>query len=268
MGGDQGGLPLPAGPAGAPVDLHRRPRRDDLRDAPRAVPAARGRAVPPRRRRSSGCCSRYCRSGLIGALTSGWVSGVRGRAILVAVARRRATRTRSGSATVVTDGAGHFRFEGPRQVAYEGRPPHIHLRVVAAEHELLLTRYVPRAGVPSMPRVSRCFRECPLSGGTDRSTFWWGEPSLAELPLTDELRKFLRETAKAPLVALQSAHRVAGGGGGGKKKKKRAELPKLIREWRLAGSPHQNSYSVCPTRIGSGKHRLTLGIDGTPALGT
>ena len=59
---------------------------------------------------------------------------------------RRGEYLRSGSATVVTDNAGRFRFEGPRPVSYEGRQPHIHLRVVAAEHELLFTRYVPRAG--------------------------------------------------------------------------------------------------------------------------
>ena len=59
---------------------------------------------------------------------------------------RRGEYVRSGSATVVTDRAGRFRFEGPRPVSYEGRPPHIHLRVVAANHELLFTRYVPRPG--------------------------------------------------------------------------------------------------------------------------
>ena len=47
---------------------------------------------------------------------------------------------------VVADRAGRFRFEGPRPVGYEGRPPHIHLRVVAANHELLFTRYVPSPG--------------------------------------------------------------------------------------------------------------------------
>ena len=53
---------------------------------------------------------------------------------------------RAGSATVVADRAGRFRFEGPRPVGYEGRPGHIHLRVVAANHELLFTRYVPSPG--------------------------------------------------------------------------------------------------------------------------
>lgn len=53
--------------------------------------------------------------------------------------------TRAGSATVVTDRAGRFRFEGPRPVSYEGREPHIHLRVLAPNHEVLVTRYVPAA---------------------------------------------------------------------------------------------------------------------------
>lgn len=53
---------------------------------------------------------------------------------------------RAGSATVVADRAGRFRLEGPRPVGYEGRPGHIHLRIVAANHELLFTRYVPRPG--------------------------------------------------------------------------------------------------------------------------
>ncbi len=51
--------------------------------------------------------------------------------------------TRAGSATVLTDRAGRFRFEGPRPVSYEGRPPHIHLRIVGRRHEVLVTRYVP-----------------------------------------------------------------------------------------------------------------------------
>ena len=56
---------------------------------------------------------------------------------------------RAGSATVLTDRVGRFRFEGPRPVSYEGRPPHIHLRIVARDHEVLLARYV------SLPRASR-----------------------------------------------------------------------------------------------------------------
>jgi protocatechuate 3,4-dioxygenase beta subunit len=59
---------------------------------------------------------------------------------------RRGQYVRAGSATVVADRAGRFRFEGPRPVGYEGRSPHIHLRVVARNHELLVTRYVPSPG--------------------------------------------------------------------------------------------------------------------------
>ena len=59
-------------------------------------------------------------------------------------ANRRGEYTRAGSATVVTNRLGRFRFEGPRPVSYEGRSPHIHLRIVARDHEILLTRYVPR----------------------------------------------------------------------------------------------------------------------------
>jgi protocatechuate 3,4-dioxygenase beta subunit len=51
--------------------------------------------------------------------------------------------TVAGSATVVTDRSGRFRFEGPYPPQYEGIPPHIHLRVVARNHVTLLARYVP-----------------------------------------------------------------------------------------------------------------------------
>jgi protocatechuate 3,4-dioxygenase beta subunit len=64
-------------------------------------------------------------------------------------ANRRGEYTRAGSATVVADRAGRFRFEGPRPVSYEGRPPHIHLRIVARDHEVLLTRYEPRPNARS-----------------------------------------------------------------------------------------------------------------------
>ena len=49
--------------------------------------------------------------------------------------------TRAASGTVRTDRAGRFRFEGPRPTAHEGRPGHIHIRVIAAGHKPLLARY-------------------------------------------------------------------------------------------------------------------------------
>ena len=59
---------------------------------------------------------------------------------------RRGEYTRASSATVVANRAGRFRFEGPRPTSYSGRSPHIHLRVVARDHEVLLTRFEPRPG--------------------------------------------------------------------------------------------------------------------------
>ena len=53
---------------------------------------------------------------------------------------------RATSATVLVDRSGRFRFEGPYPPSYEGRPPHIHLRVVGPGHEVLLLRYEPRRG--------------------------------------------------------------------------------------------------------------------------
>lgn len=54
---------------------------------------------------------------------------------------------RATSGTVLTDRSGRFRFEGPYPPSYAGAPPHIHLRVVAPAHEVLLSRYVPGRGV-------------------------------------------------------------------------------------------------------------------------
>jgi protocatechuate 3,4-dioxygenase beta subunit len=73
-------------------------------------------------------------------------------------ANRRGEYVRARSATVVTDRNGRFRLEGPKPVSYEGRPPHIHLRVVAAEHELLFTRYVPRTRATARGHVRLVLR--------------------------------------------------------------------------------------------------------------
>ena len=53
---------------------------------------------------------------------------------------------RATSATVLVDRNGRFRFEGPYPASYEGRPAHIHLRIVASGHEVLLSRYEPARG--------------------------------------------------------------------------------------------------------------------------
>jgi protocatechuate 3,4-dioxygenase beta subunit len=98
-----------------------------------------GRGAPPRRSKIG---TGHVLTGVV--LSSVDCAPFAGARIHLWQANRRGEYLRSGSATVVTDRTGRFRFEGPRPVSYEGRPPHIHLRVVAAEHELLLTRYVPR----------------------------------------------------------------------------------------------------------------------------
>lgn len=101
-----------------------------------------GRGAPPRRAKIG---TGHVLTGVV--LSSVDCSPLAGARIHLWQANRRGEYLRSGSGTVVTDRAGRFRFEGPRPVSYEGRPPHIHLRVVAAEHELLVTRYVARPGV-------------------------------------------------------------------------------------------------------------------------
>ena len=71
---------------------------------------------------------------LAGATVELWQAGRNGR------------YTRAGSATVRTNGAGRFRFEGPRPTSYSGRPAHIHLRVSGRAHEQLLARYEVASG--------------------------------------------------------------------------------------------------------------------------
>jgi protocatechuate 3,4-dioxygenase beta subunit len=99
-----------------------------------------GRGAPPRRNKIG---TGHVLTGVV--LSSVDCKPLAGARIHLWQANRRGEYVRSGSATVVTDKAGRFRFEGPPPVSYEGRPPHIHLRVVAVEHELLFTRYVKRA---------------------------------------------------------------------------------------------------------------------------
>lgn len=49
-------------------------------------------------------------------------------------------------ATVAADAQGRYRFESHAPPAYGGRPPHIHVRVSAAGHRVLVTQYYPSAG--------------------------------------------------------------------------------------------------------------------------
>jgi protocatechuate 3,4-dioxygenase beta subunit len=49
-------------------------------------------------------------------------------------------------ATVPVDAHGDFDFESNAPVAYEGRPPHIHLRVTASGLDPFVTQHYPQAG--------------------------------------------------------------------------------------------------------------------------
>jgi protocatechuate 3,4-dioxygenase beta subunit len=99
-----------------------------------------GQGAPPRRAKIG---TGHVLTGAVLSVDCRPISGAR---IHLWQSNRRGVYTRAGSATVVTDRAGRFRFEGPRPVAYEGRSPHIHLRILAADHEVLFTRYVPAPG--------------------------------------------------------------------------------------------------------------------------
>jgi protocatechuate 3,4-dioxygenase beta subunit len=71
---------------------------------------------------------------------------IRGAQVQFWQSNRKGVYVKALSATVLTNRSGQFRYESPRPVSYEGRPPHIHIRVAARGHELLLTRYVPAKG--------------------------------------------------------------------------------------------------------------------------
>ena len=100
-----------------------------------------GRGAPPRRAKIG---TGHVLTGVV--LSSVDCRPLAGARIHLWQSNRQGQYVRSGSATVVADRAGRFRLEGPRPVGYEGRSPHIHLRVVAGDHELLFTRYVPSPG--------------------------------------------------------------------------------------------------------------------------
>lgn len=49
-------------------------------------------------------------------------------------------------ATVIAGRRGGYRFESNKPIAYESRPPHIHIRVTARGLRTLVTQHYPRAG--------------------------------------------------------------------------------------------------------------------------
>ena len=97
-----------------------------------------GRGAPPRRAKIG---VGHVLTGVV--LSSVDCSPLAGARIHLWQSNRRGEYVRALSATVVSDRAGRFRFEGPRPTSYEGRSPHIHLRILANNHEVLFTRYEP-----------------------------------------------------------------------------------------------------------------------------
>ena len=49
-------------------------------------------------------------------------------------------------ATVIASATGRYRFESNRPVGYQGRPPHIHIRVSARGYRTLVTQHYPKPG--------------------------------------------------------------------------------------------------------------------------
>ncbi len=49
-------------------------------------------------------------------------------------------------ATVIADAEGRYRFTSHPPPPYAGRPPHLHLRVSAVGHAILVTQHYPKAG--------------------------------------------------------------------------------------------------------------------------
>lgn len=68
---------------------------------------------------------------------------IRGARVELWQANAKGVYVRALSGTVITDRNGRFRFQGPYPAQYEGTPPHIHLRVIASAHEVLLSRFIP-----------------------------------------------------------------------------------------------------------------------------
>ena len=100
-----------------------------------------GRSIPPQRAKIG---KGHVLTGTV--LSSVNCAPLAGAQVQVWQVSKSGRYTVAGSATVITDREGRFRFEGPYPPQYEGIPPHIHLRVVAKNHVTLLARFVPRPG--------------------------------------------------------------------------------------------------------------------------
>src|SRR5262249_2727368 len=80
---------------------------------------------------------------LTGVVLSPSCKPVAGARVSFWQANKNGVYTAAGRGAVVTDKAGHFRFEGPMPTSYSGRPAHIHIKVEAADFVPLFTEYFP-----------------------------------------------------------------------------------------------------------------------------
>jgi protocatechuate 3,4-dioxygenase beta subunit len=100
-----------------------------------------GRGMPPLRAKTG---SGHVLTGVV--LASPDCHAVRGAQVQFWQSNRRGQYTLALSATVMTDGAGHFRYTSPPPGGSQGGEPHIHIRVVADGYKPLLTRYAAGQG--------------------------------------------------------------------------------------------------------------------------
>jgi protocatechuate 3,4-dioxygenase beta subunit len=100
-----------------------------------------GRGLPPLRSKTG---TGHVLTGVV--LSALDCSPLRGAQVQFWQSNAKGAYTRALSATVLTDRSGRFRYQSPRPTSYEGLPPHIHIRVIAKGHEMLLTRFIPAKG--------------------------------------------------------------------------------------------------------------------------
>jgi protocatechuate 3,4-dioxygenase beta subunit len=129
---------LLAAPAGAGPDALR------CRPTPPDAAGPFGRGAPPLRAKIG---TGHVLTGVV--LSAIDCRPIRGAQVQLWQSNRNGRYTTRTSGTVITNGAGRFRFQGPYPPSYEGRRPHIHIRVFARLHEPLLSRYEPRTGARS-----------------------------------------------------------------------------------------------------------------------
>jgi protocatechuate 3,4-dioxygenase beta subunit len=100
-----------------------------------------GRGMPPIRARTG--TGHVLTGTVLSALGCGTL---RGAQVQFWQANKNGRYMRALSATVLTGRGGQFRYASPVPTSYEGREPHIHIRVIARGHKPLLSRYVPARG--------------------------------------------------------------------------------------------------------------------------